>query len=518
MKEERQMQARAYNVRAADVPLVIEGTAVVFEAPADMGGYTEHIARSALDGVDLDGIALLVNHDGTGIPLARSPKTLSLTVTDTGLEMRAQLPDTEQGRSVYEAVRRGDLSEMSFAFDIGEQEYDPQTRERTITRIAAVYEISVVNRAAYPQTTVQARDTAAVQDSTTQAKAGKESTMSMTNTATSFNPIESAVMNAAQHCADTHAADEYRSAFFKRLLGKDLTDAENRAFTAAAAEKRADSFNTLSNSAAVIPTQTLNEVIKQARDVNGLYNEIRLFNVPSNLSVPVGTPTDAASWHVEGAAVDRANVTTTAVTFAGLELIKVLSMSAAARRMDIAAFESYITQELRNAIADAIGAAIVNGTGDGQPTGILTGIDWTDDNTVTTDELTADDLLSAVKLLPAGYAGGAKFAMSTATLFGQVYTLKNSDGDYIFTDTENGGVRRLFGFPIVIDDNIEAGTVLFGNFKYYGVNIPQGVAVEVSRESGFTSGLIDFRALCIADGKPIVPSAFVKIETAAAEG
>ncbi len=329
-----------------------------------------------------------------------------------------------------------------------------------------------------------------------------------------FNPIESAVLNAAQATPDTHATPEYRSAFFKKLLGRELTESENRAFAAAQAEKRADSFNTLSNSDAVIPTQTLNEVVKPARGVNGLYNEVRIFNVPSNLSVPVGTPTDAASWHVEGAAVDRSNVMTTAVTFSGLELIKVLSMSAAARRMDIAAFESYITQELRSSIADAIGAAIVEGTRSGQPTGILSGIDWADDNTVS--GVTADGLLAAIALLPAGYAGGAKFAMSTATLFGQVYPLKDNDGRYIFTDAESGGVRRLFGFPIVLDDNIPAGTVIFGNFRYYGVNIPQGVAVEVSRESGFTSGLIDFRALCIADGKPIVPGAFVKIEAAAA--
>lgn len=331
-----------------------------------------------------------------------------------------------------------------------------------------------------------------------------------------FNPIESAVLNAAQANPDTHATPEYRSAFFKKLLGRELTESENRAFTAAQAEKRADSFNTLSNSAAVIPTQTLNEVVKQARNINGLYNEVRIFNVPSNLSVPVGTPTDAASWHVEGTAVDRTNVTTTAVTFSGLELIKVISMSAAARRMDIAAFESYITQELRSSIADAIGAAIVEGSGEGQPVGILSGIDWTDDNTISTTALAADNLLSAIALLPAGYAGGAKFAMSTATLFGQVYPLKDNDGRYIFTDTESGSVRRLFGFPIVLDDNIPAGTVIFGNFRHYGVNIPQGVAVEVSRESGFTSGLIDFRALCIADGKPIVPGAFVKIEVTAA--
>lgn len=493
----KQTQTRAYNVRAADKPLIVEGTVIVFDKPADMGGYTEFIAGNALDGVDLDNITLLVNHNGTGIPLARSPKTLTLTVSETGLEMWAQLPDTEQGRSVYEAVRRGDLSEMSFAFDIAEYAFDEQKRECTITKIAAVYEISIVNRAAYPQTSVQAR-------------AGKEvKTMNL------FNPIESAVLNGAAMNPDTHAAPEYRSAFFKRLLGKELTDGEIRAFGAAAAEKRADSFNTLSNSVAVVPTQTLNEVVKQARGTNGLYNEVRIFHVPSNLCVPVGTPSDAASWHVEGASVERSNAATAAVTFSGLELVKVLSMSAAARRMDITAFESYITQELRRAVADAIGAAIVSGTGAGQPTGIMSGVDWTDANTVSTNALTADNLLAAIAKMPAGYTGGAKFAMSAATLFGQVYTLKDNDGRYIFTDTESGGVRRLFGFEIVLDDNVPAGTVLFGNFLYYGVNIPQGVAVEVSRESGFTSGLIDFRALCITDGKPIVPGAFVKIEVTA---
>ena len=143
---------------------------------------------------------------------------------------------------------------------------------------------------------------------------------------TNFNPIESAVLNAAQTPADTHAAPEYRSAFFKKLLGKDLTDPENRAYSAAQAEKRSDSFNTLSNSAAVIPTQTLKEVIKQARDTNGLFNEVRIFNVPSNLSVPVGTPADPAQWHIEGAPVDRSHAVTTAVNFSGHELVKVLSI------------------------------------------------------------------------------------------------------------------------------------------------------------------------------------------------
>lgn len=117
------------------------------------------------------------------------------------------------------------------------------------------------------------------------------------------------------------------------------------------AEKRADAFNTLSNSAAVIPAETLNEVVKQSRNVNSLFDVVRLFFVLSNLSVPVGTSNDAAAWHTEGAAVERQKAETTAVTFSGLELIKVLSMSAAVKRMTLSAFESYITYELKSCIA-----------------------------------------------------------------------------------------------------------------------------------------------------------------------
>jgi HK97 family phage major capsid protein len=491
------MEKRNYQIRAGE-PLKLEGVAVVFNQPANIGGITEVIAPDALRGVDLSGVVLLTNHNGEGIPLARSPGTMSLTVTERGLEMSAALPETEQARTVYEAVKRGDLSEMSFAFDIGESTFDEKTQTRNITAISKIYEISIVNFAAYKQTTVTARN-AVIQESEVNNM---------------YNPITANLETQAQP-GDPHATPEYRAAFFKSLLGKELTEGETRAMTAARSEKRADAFNTLSNSASVVPEQTLNEVISQARPVGGLFNEIRLFNVPANLSVPVGTPVDPASWHVEGSNVDRKNVVTTAVTFAAFELIKILSMSAAAQRMTIAAFENYLTRELRESISEAINAAIVHGTGTGQPTGLLTGITWNEDNSIEATTLTADNLLELIAMLPAGYAGGAKFAMSYSTLFSQVYPLKDACGAYHFIHTESGGQHRLFGFEIVVDDNIPAGTILFGNFKYYGANVPQGVLVEVSRESGFTSGLIDYRALCICDAKPILPAAFAKLTVGA---
>lgn len=77
-------QIRSYEVKTDEKSLVLEGMAIVFDRPAKIGEITEYISRDALEGLDLSSVALLVNHDGTGIPLARSPKTLALTVTEKG--------------------------------------------------------------------------------------------------------------------------------------------------------------------------------------------------------------------------------------------------------------------------------------------------------------------------------------------------------------------------------------------------------------------------------------------------
>ena len=130
-------QTRAYNVHAdSDKPLIVEGLPIVFDQPAQIGDVTEVIARTALDGVDLLNITLQVNHDNQSIPLARSPETMTLTVTEKGLAMTATLPDTERGRELYTAIKRGDIAQMSFMFDIAESEYNDQTKTRTVPKSA----------------------------------------------------------------------------------------------------------------------------------------------------------------------------------------------------------------------------------------------------------------------------------------------------------------------------------------------------------------------------------------------
>lgn len=162
MKELRIAELRTADP-VGDSSLILSGRPIVYDQPttikAPFGDYIEVIQRGALDGADLSDVRLLYNHDMNKIPLARTPKTMTLSLDPAGLTMRAELPSTEEGKSVHTAVGRGDLSGMSFAFKVpeGGSHFDAKTNTRSISKIEKVYECSVVAFPAYPQTSVEAR-------------------------------------------------------------------------------------------------------------------------------------------------------------------------------------------------------------------------------------------------------------------------------------------------------------------------------------------------------------------------
>ena len=146
--------------------LVVAGVPIVFDTPTtindSLGSYTEIIKRSALDHTDLSDVKLLYNHDLNKIPLARSPETMSFNIDEKGLNIRASLPDTVEGNSVYTAIKRKDLNSMSFGFKVAEggEVFDTATNTRTITNIDKVFECSVVPFPAYPTASISVRSQA----------------------------------------------------------------------------------------------------------------------------------------------------------------------------------------------------------------------------------------------------------------------------------------------------------------------------------------------------------------------
>lgn len=145
----------------------IEGRAIVFEQPTDIGLFTEIIDKNALKETDLRDVRFLINHNTDMIPLARSRRnnensTMQLSVGEDGMDIRANL-DTENNadaRTLYSATKRGDISGMSFMMTVRGEDWDFSDEEhptRRITDIGKVFEVSAVSFPAYEQTSIEAR-------------------------------------------------------------------------------------------------------------------------------------------------------------------------------------------------------------------------------------------------------------------------------------------------------------------------------------------------------------------------
>ena len=142
----------------------IEGRAIVFDQPTDIGLFTEIIDKNALKETDLRDVRFLVNHNTDMIPLARSRRnnensTMQMVVGEEGMDIRANL-DTENNadaRALYSATKRGDISGMSFMMTVKDEDWDFTDEERpvrTIRSIGRIYEVSAVSYPAYPQTSL----------------------------------------------------------------------------------------------------------------------------------------------------------------------------------------------------------------------------------------------------------------------------------------------------------------------------------------------------------------------------
>ena len=154
------VELRTAEVRAAgDDALVVEGYASNFEVEYDLGYFKETVARGAFDDVMQDDVRFLLNH--TGAPLARTTNgTLELSVDEQGLKYRAALADTQDGRDLYKLIKRGDITQSSFAFTIDSDTWSEDRSTRTITKVGKLLDTSAVTYPASPTASVYARNMA----------------------------------------------------------------------------------------------------------------------------------------------------------------------------------------------------------------------------------------------------------------------------------------------------------------------------------------------------------------------
>lgn len=150
-----------FTTRAEDGNLYIEGYFAVF-------GSEYRMWENAIETIDEDAfnetvdgdVRALVNHESTLVLGRTTAGTLTLRVDRTGLWGSILINQSDQdAMNLYERVKRGDVSQCSFGFDILDQSTEVMENGTTVWRLKKVelYEVSVVTFPAYEDTSVIAR-------------------------------------------------------------------------------------------------------------------------------------------------------------------------------------------------------------------------------------------------------------------------------------------------------------------------------------------------------------------------
>lgn len=303
---------------------------------------------------------------------------------------------------------------------------------------------------------------------------------------------------------DVIGSPEYRSAFAKKMLGRELTDMESRAWTSGA-----------SSAGPAIPTELANDIMKKAHQVAPLLGEITLLHVPGGVTYAVeGTTADAAE-HTENASQTAASDTLVKVTLTGYEVTKYIQVSKTVKRMAIPAFEAFLVSTLGEALARLLVKRIISGSGSSQATGINSANTWDTSNSVTVAKaasLTAQNVLDLIGLLPGGYDHNAKFLMSKKTLFSDFLPLQDkAKNDLVVLQN---GVYHIQGYPVLLDDSMTLHEAFLGDMTKYIGNLSE--EINVTSDFDLKTNSYEYLGAAMFDGKPAIGEAFVKLIKATA--
>lgn len=146
-----------------DTDFYVEGYASTFNDPYvlfedwDGNEYREIISPDAFKDADMSDVIMQYDHEGK--VLARmSNGTLVVEPDAHGLFIAADLSGSQAARDLYEEISNGLVIRMSWAFSVGADEYDRDSKTTTITRVKKVYDVSAVSLPADPNTEISARN------------------------------------------------------------------------------------------------------------------------------------------------------------------------------------------------------------------------------------------------------------------------------------------------------------------------------------------------------------------------
>ena len=288
-----------------------------------------------------------------------------------------------------------------------------------------------------------------------------------------------------------------------------------------------DETSLTSDTGAVIPRTVVNRIVEKIEKVGNILNLVTRTYYKGGVVVPTSSAKPTASWVAEQGDVDSQKKTLGSVTFAYNKLkVKVaVSLEVSVITLDI--FEKTLINQVSEAIARALDAAIINGRGTTtyhEPEGILKPSNLVEGQNVNVTEgnaLTYADLIGMEALLPEGY-DDAIYVMNKKTFVSKVLGMVDDNGQPIAridSGIDGKPAYSLFGrhvefttqMPAYTGGTVSADTIVAFLFRMEDYMLNTNLQPTISKYTDQETDDEVTKCIMLADGKVVDNSSLVTL-------
>lgn len=231
----------------------------------------------------------------------------------------------------------------------------------------------------------------------------------------------------------------------------------------------------------------------------------------------------AAAWIEEGGALTFGDATFDQIILDAHKLHVAIKVTEELLYDNAFNLENYIMQQFGKALANAEEDAFINGTGTGQPLGILAATGGADVGVTakSATAITADELIDLIYSLKRPYRKSAAFLLNDQTL-AAIRKLKDNYGQYLWQPSlQAGEPDRVLGYKVYTSAYFPVpapgkAAVAFGDFSYYNIGDRGSRSIAELKELFAGNGMVGFVAKERVDGKLVLPEAVKLLKMASA--
>lgn len=514
--ENKNLEIRKIDYTFEDKGNIIEGRAIVFESLSnDLGGFKEIIKRGAISQelVENSDVFARTNHSDDYI-LARSNKgkgSLTLELKDDGLYYSFEAPNTEKGNELVEHIRRGEISQSSFAFMVAnEPDAERWIKQdgilvREIYKIGYLGDVAPVFTPAYDATTVSLRALDKVTELNKpeiEEKVDETNELQTrnTNNKKQLNTMEFRLLKAINAVANNKTLDETASA----VIGAGAEEMRKSGLSYGGqiqlpTSELRSAITVTAEGEDVVATD-LYDIVEPLRAKNVLVQAGAKFltGLVGDVQVPI-MGAGNVTWEGETADASDAGIAFTSVKLSPKRLTAYVDVSKQFLVQDSKSAEALIRQDIINAINTKLEATIL-GTAAGttsKPAGIFYGKTL---NKVT-DFAGICDLEADVE--DANVNGECKYVMSNkAKAAFRGMAKSNLTNELVM----NGGA--IDGTPVLNTSNVPNQDFIYGDFSNLAIGQWGAIDLTVDPYTKAAQGQVRLVVNAYFDAKVLRESAF----------